>query len=319
VIQTDTAPCICVYQSRMVSFKNIFNKREPKVLGRRSDEPYVTPYVPPPMPSAEPPAVPEPMPPFTPDYGDDKVDLGATYSPGIPPGAPPGYVSREPSTATPPYIDRAALPPAGYERRSVSPITAPYERPILPPTTTAYERPPITPIPTTAYERSAAPPIATTYAIPPITPITVHYDRPPIPTSPAPSMPSRPSRQPPPGDLPLERAAGTKITPEELRDLREMIRQRYQLDVQIWSERFLRERDRDITQAKIKQAEALMTKIRRTVITWNKPEYFEHGTGDYESFQEISRRIHSPGKRDWVNEPPWLAANRGFGPERRMR
>jgi hypothetical protein len=131
-----------------------------------------------------------------------------------------------------------------------------------------------------------------------------------------PVAPRRDPQPPAPGDLPLARAPGEKITPEELRDLREMIRQRYQLDVQIWSERFLRERDRDITEAKIKKADALMNKIRRTVITWNDPQYFKHGTGDYEAFQEVARRIYSEGKRDWVAEPPWMDTRRAGGDRR---
>jgi hypothetical protein len=52
------------------------------------------------------------------------------------------------------------------------------------------------------------------------------------------------------------------------------------------------------------------------VITWDRPEFFEHGTGDYEAFQQVARRIHLPGKRDWVNEPPWAGAGAGR-PERR--
>jgi hypothetical protein len=96
-----------------------------------------------------------------------------------------------------------------------------------------------------------------------------------------------------------------------------MIRQRYQLDVQIWGERFLRERDRDVTEVKIRKADALMNKIRRTVIAWNDPQYFSPYTGDYEAFQEIARRIHSPGKRDWVNEPPWMATS-DAGRDRRL-
>lgn len=106
----------------------------------------------------------------------------------------------------------------------------------------------------------------------------------------------------------MQREPGQKITAEELNDLADMVRQRYQLDIQIHSERFLRPRDRDITQAKIRKADALLCKIQRTVISWDKPEYFEHGTGDYEAFQEVAERVLKPGKRDWLNEPPWSNA-----------
>jgi len=120
--------------------------------------------------------------------------------------------------------------------------------------------------------------------------------------SPPPKKPSQPT---PPGNLPLYRAPGQRVTPEELRELREQIRQRYQLDVQVWGMRYLRERDRDIVQEKIKRADALLDKIRRTVISWDKQEFWDPHTRDYEKFREIKRRVCSPGKRDWTNHPPW--------------
>ena len=118
---------------------------------------------------------------------------------------------------------------------------------------------------------------------------------------------SPPVTQPiiPPGDLPAYRPAGKKVRPEELRELRELIRQRYQLDVVIWNMRWYSERDHDVVHEKMKKADALLSKIRRIISSMDSPEYFDTSKKDYEKFGQIRDRIMKGGKRNWKNHPPW--------------
>lgn len=117
--------------------------------------------------------------------------------------------------------------------------------------------------------------------------------------------PVSPTKQIVPGDLPLYRARGQRVTPDELRELREQIRQRYELDVELWGMRYYRERDRDVVEKAIRRADALLDKIRRTAVSYDKPEFWDLYTQDYERFREIKGRICSPGKRHWATHPPW--------------
>ncbi|KIW07009.1 uncharacterized protein PV09_01904 [Verruconis gallopava] len=237
---------------------------------------------------------------------DVKFSPSATYSPspGSPtltasPIPPPLYVSREPSVNTSPFTRPPGHSPEPDVRdrhaqlstnhRTAEQIRAAQSSSVLP---------------SASYDHTRAAPVPT---------VLPYHEQPGVvPTADGLGLQSsgahRDFQNPMPGDLPLERSPGQKITPEELRELRELIRQRYELDLQIWSERFLRPRDRDITEEKIRKADALLNKIRRTVITWDSPEYFE--SQDYKVFQEVARRIHLSGKRDWIKDPPWMHERR---------
>ncbi|KAI9776336.1 MAG: hypothetical protein M1839_000416 [Geoglossum umbratile] len=107
-----------------------------------------------------------------------------------------------------------------------------------------------------------------------------------------------------PGDVPTPLAPGRKVQPEEIRDLGELIRKRYKLDVEIWTLRHVRPRDRSIVEDKMKRSDAILQKIRRTIYAWDSPAAFS-SQRDYERWQDIKVRIEAAGKRDWAAHPPW--------------
>ncbi|KAI9773909.1 MAG: hypothetical protein M1840_006135 [Geoglossum simile] len=113
-------------------------------------------------------------------------------------------------------------------------------------------------------------------------------------------------RQPtiPPGDLPQALAPGRKVKPKEIRDLRDLIRKRYELDVEIWDLRFVRPCDRHIVEDKMRRSDAALQKIRRIIRAWDSRDAFE-SLDDWEKLQEIKLRIESGGKRIWADGPPW--------------
>jgi hypothetical protein len=106
------------------------------------------------------------------------------------------------------------------------------------------------------------------------------------------------------GDRVKPRRKGQKVAPKELRELCELIRKRYSLDVEIWSLRKTRPRDRNIVLDKMHKAQATLKKINRILDSWDTAEAFtnEH---DRAKFQEIRRRIKMDGKRDWDKESPF--------------
>ena len=106
------------------------------------------------------------------------------------------------------------------------------------------------------------------------------------------------------GDRPRPRHKGQKVEPRELRELCELIRKRYSLDVEIWSLRKTRLRDRHIVQDKMRKAEATLRKIDRIVDSWDTEDAFSTEQ-DLEKFRQIKRRIKMGGKRDWENQSPF--------------
>lgn len=106
-------------------------------------------------------------------------------------------------------------------------------------------------------------------------------------------------------DQPPERAKGQKVTPEELRRLRELMRQRYALDLEIWwNLRKVLNHDKPFVMEKMKQADALLACIRAMVLSWDNRDYF-YTDDEYEKLKEVKCRVMSAGKRDWVLNPPW--------------
>lgn len=109
---------------------------------------------------------------------------------------------------------------------------------------------------------------------------------------------------PPPGDIPAPRAKDEKVTPEQLRDLRNLICYRYALDIEIWQLRDVQEYDRDIVREKMRKARAALRKIILTVESLDDRSYFS-SEAEYSRFQQIKLRVMEGGKRDWEKHPPW--------------
>lgn len=94
------------------------------------------------------------------------------------------------------------------------------------------------------------------------------------------------------------------ITPENLRELRETIRLKYALDIEIWRQRDVKFFSRDKLKENIRKSEAALEKIRKTVADWDRREYFSTDL-EHEKFREIKRRLMEGEKADWTQKPPW--------------
>lgn len=130
----------------------------------------------------------------------------------------------------------------------------------------------------------------------------------PIPNG-SPALPAKTQangkvRAVPEADIPKVRVQGEKVQSKEIRDLCELVRKRYALDVDIWSLRDARNRDREEVQALMVKADAALARIRRTLDSWDRSDLFD-SERDWLKMQDIKRRINVPGKRDWLKNPPW--------------
>lgn len=109
---------------------------------------------------------------------------------------------------------------------------------------------------------------------------------------------------PPQPSAVLTKNRKSKVTTEELRELQELIRIRYTLDVEIWRDRsLLGDLHRDIQNERIVKAEAALTRMQKLVKDWDKADNFE--PKDYKMFQDVKKRILADGKRNWAKDPPW--------------
>jgi hypothetical protein len=99
--------------------------------------------------------------------------------------------------------------------------------------------------------------------------------------------------------------AKLKLTsPEALRWLRDLIRTRYDLDMEIWSLRRARRPDRPVVEEKMKKADAILTEIYTMVRTWEENDKL-WTPEEWELAQDIKERILADGKRMWMENPPW--------------
>jgi hypothetical protein len=94
------------------------------------------------------------------------------------------------------------------------------------------------------------------------------------------------------------------ITSEELRDFRELMRQRYSLDIQIWSDREAASWDHELVQDKMDKADATMRTILSKIEAWDNLEYFAKPE-DFEKMQTIKQRITKNRPWIWAENPPW--------------
>jgi len=103
-------------------------------------------------------------------------------------------------------------------------------------------------------------------------------------------------------------------SPETLRDLRELIRNRYQMDVEIWGLRRARKPDRPKVLEKMVIADAIMEEILTTISTWENQQDGNWNDEEWDRVQEIKERLQKDGKRVWEGNPPWAdAGNAGKG------
>jgi hypothetical protein len=106
------------------------------------------------------------------------------------------------------------------------------------------------------------------------------------------------------GDISQPLARGQKVKPDEVRELADLIRKRYKLDVEIWDLRHVQPHNRPVVKDKMRQSDATLQKISATIAAWNSPDAFE-SPKDWAKMQEIKKRIKASGKRNWALNPPW--------------
>jgi hypothetical protein len=96
-----------------------------------------------------------------------------------------------------------------------------------------------------------------------------------------------------------------QTSPETLRDLRELIRERYELDVKIWALRSVRKQDRPIVQNKMDKADAVMEDILLMVDMWGDNSDGRWDSEEWEKVGIIRKKLFEGGHRRWADNPPW--------------
>ena len=96
-----------------------------------------------------------------------------------------------------------------------------------------------------------------------------------------------------------------KVTsPEALRGLRDLIRTRYALDMEIWSLKGARKPNRPVVEEKMGKADAVLMEVYNMVDTW-EPNDKVWTPQEWELARDIKARIQASGKRVWKDNPPW--------------
>lgn len=127
---------------------------------------------------------------------------------------------------------------------------------------------------------------------------SAHSNHPILPVSPI-------SIRLPPGDQPSVFPPGHKISPIEIRELNELIRKRYALDIEIWSKRSCRPRDRHLVEEMMRRSDLALLKIKAIVHMWDTPEVWK-SQADWNRLRDIRQRLEMEnGQRLWSDNPPW--------------
>jgi hypothetical protein len=96
-----------------------------------------------------------------------------------------------------------------------------------------------------------------------------------------------------------------EASPETLRSLRELIREKYELDVQIWARRGARRPDRGIVLDKMDKADATMEEILGMLALWGDNKDGSWRPLEWERVEAIRERLQHGGHRNWADGPPW--------------
>ncbi|MAD85019.1 MAG: hypothetical protein CL912_18830 [Deltaproteobacteria bacterium] len=94
------------------------------------------------------------------------------------------------------------------------------------------------------------------------------------------------------------------ISPEALRELCDLIRTRYQLDVEIWGLKGTRGPNRPYVLTKMEKADEILTEVNTMVESWesNASLWTEE---EWKVAQQIKQRIQLDGKKVWTGQGPW--------------
>ena len=102
-------------------------------------------------------------------------------------------------------------------------------------------------------------------------------------------------------------------SPKALQELRELIRVRYELDMEIWRRKDESRSNRDLIQKLMVKSDEVLANIRSRVERWNEGEAFGFEPEEWELAKEIKARLLADGKRIWGDEPPWEVVGSGTG------
>ena len=114
----------------------------------------------------------------------------------------------------------------------------------------------------------------------------------------------RPEEEPPCDPPPPRSSEVEKVTSEELRNLHELLHQRYALDLEIWRVRKVAIHNMPLVEDRMKKADALLVQIRAMVLSMDHPDRFRTDA-EYQKLTEIKLRVLASGKREWIANPPW--------------
>jgi hypothetical protein len=106
-----------------------------------------------------------------------------------------------------------------------------------------------------------------------------------------------------PGDL-TTYAPGHKVSPLEVRELHDLIRRRYALDVSIWGKQNCVPRNRPKVEEDMRRADAVLLRIMSLVQAWDNPQAWK-SEADWQRLRAIKQKLEMDGKREWANHPPW--------------
>lgn len=116
-------------------------------------------------------------------------------------------------------------------------------------------------------------------------------------------IPNRQVKDDPGTQVPM-RSREQKVTSDELRAFRELLRERYSLDIQIWELRTVHFYNQQKVIDIMKKADALLLRIKATAISMNHRSFFDKDD-DWDKFRLIYEKVMAPGKRVWLQKLPF--------------
>jgi hypothetical protein len=98
-------------------------------------------------------------------------------------------------------------------------------------------------------------------------------------------------------------------TPDALKALRDLIRHRYELDMEIWRLRDVRSADREVVEEKMERADAVLDEILAIVSYWDFGDGDTWTPAEWELASDVKQRLLGGEKRRWGENPPWEDAD----------
>lgn len=105
------------------------------------------------------------------------------------------------------------------------------------------------------------------------------------------------------------------ITADNIRELRELIRYKYALDIEIWKQREVKEYARDHCKENMRRSDAALVTLKNTLVAWDRREFFT-SDDEYDKFRDIKDRLMTGDKIVWEKSPPWEVVKRYSAPVR---